>query len=55
VQPFLVNEEAVGPAINPMKKLYWRQFGGGPDAALLQVMDPRGKFEPPILAPKAPK
>jgi arylsulfatase len=48
VQPFLVNEKAVGPRINPMKKLYWRQFGGGPDEVLLQMMDPQGKFAPRI-------
>jgi arylsulfatase len=30
VQPQLVNEEAVGPAVNPFKALYWKQFGGGP-------------------------
>ena len=36
----MVNEDAVGPAINPFKKLYWEQFGGGPDAHLLKLMDP---------------
>lgn len=30
VQPQLVNEDAVGPKLNPYKELYWRQFGGGP-------------------------
>ncbi len=30
VQPCLVNEDAVGPRINPFKALYWKQFGGGP-------------------------
>jgi arylsulfatase len=40
VQPLLVNENMVGPKINPMKELYWKQFGGGPDAALLKRMDP---------------
>ena len=40
VQPLLVNETAVGPKMNPMKELYWKQFGGGPDAALLKKMDP---------------
>jgi arylsulfatase len=39
VQPLLVNENAVGPKINPMKELYWKQFGGGPNAALLNRMD----------------
>jgi len=40
IQPFLVNENAVGPAINPFKALYWRQFGGGPTAEDLEVMKP---------------
>ena len=30
VQPDLVNEDAVGPKLNPFKMLYWSQFGGGP-------------------------
>ena len=30
VQPFLVNENAIGPKVNPFKERYWRQFGGGP-------------------------
>lgn len=42
--PLLVNEDAVGPKINPMKEIYWKQFGGGPDARMLQKMDPRKKF-----------
>lgn len=45
VQPLLVNEDAKGPRINPFKELYWQQFGGGPDEALLKVMDPAGKFD----------
>jgi len=40
VQPLLVNENVIGPRINPMKALYWKQFGGGPDAAMLKRMDP---------------
>jgi arylsulfatase len=39
-QPLLVNENVTGPKVNPMKELYWKQFGGGPDAALLKKMDP---------------
>jgi arylsulfatase A-like enzyme len=31
VQPQLVNENAVGPGVNPFKALYWKQFGGGPE------------------------
>ena len=38
--PFLVNENAVGPKINPMKELYWRQFGGGPDDSMIEKMNP---------------
>lgn len=30
VLPSLVNENAVGPEVNPYKEWYWRQFGGGP-------------------------
>ena len=30
VQTLLVNEDAVGPKVNPFKELYWMQFGGGP-------------------------
>ncbi len=46
VQPMLVNENAVGPTVNPFKALYWKQFGGGPDEALLKRMDPtRGREE----------
>ena len=40
VQPQLVNENATGPKINPFKEQYWKQFGGGPDEALLKEMDP---------------
>jgi arylsulfatase len=25
--PYLVNEDAVGPKVNPFKELYWKQFG----------------------------
>jgi arylsulfatase len=37
--PLLVNEDAVGPKVNPFKELYWKQFGGGPD-------QPKDKKEP---------
>ncbi len=43
VQPQLVNERARGPKVNPFKKLYWKQFGGGPDEALLREMNPATK------------
>ncbi|MFM2170112.1 MAG: Arylsulfatase precursor [Verrucomicrobiota bacterium] len=31
MQPLLVNENLDGPAQNPLKVLYWKQFGGGPE------------------------
>ena len=40
-QPYLVNEDAVGPKVNPFKELYWKQFGGGPDEKLLKPMEPK--------------
>ena len=40
IKPQLVNENAVGPKVNPFKELYWKQFGGGPDEAMLKKMDP---------------
>jgi arylsulfatase len=43
VLPCLENENAVGPAVNPFKELYWKQFGGGPGEAA------------PGQAPAAPK
>ena len=38
--PRLENEDAVGPRLNPFKERYWQQFGGGPDARLLDRMNP---------------
>ncbi len=43
LQPQLVNENAVGPKVNPFKELYWKQFGGGPDEETLRKMDPAAK------------
>ena len=40
VQPQLVNENAVGPKVNPFKELYWKQLGGGPDEETLHQMNP---------------
>lgn len=49
ILPTLSNEDAVGPRVNPAKARFWRQQGGGPDAALSAAMDPfsaesRAKF-----------
>jgi len=41
MQPMLINENVVGPKMNPMKEIYWKQFGGGPDEAMLKRMDPK--------------
>jgi arylsulfatase len=43
-QPLLVNENAVGPKMNPFKELYWKQFNEQPDQETLDRMDPK-KFE----------
>jgi len=32
--------EIAGAKLNSFKALYWKQFGGGPDAGLLKQMDP---------------
>lgn len=40
IQPFLVNEDATGPRINPMKALYWEQYGGEPDSKMMWQMKP---------------
>jgi arylsulfatase len=40
VQPLLVNEDVAAPKMNPLKALYWEQFGGGPDEAMRKAMDP---------------
>jgi arylsulfatase A-like enzyme len=45
VQPLLVNEQVTDiPNINPLKALYWKQFGGEPDDALLKKMDPSKRW-----------
>lgn len=54
VRPLQVNENVVGPKINPFKELYWKQFGGGPDAELLKKMDP-SSVVPPRASNKAKK
>jgi arylsulfatase len=43
VTPLLVNEDAVGPAQNPFKVLYWQQFGGGPDGGEQSKAEPARK------------
>ena len=43
VFPLLVNENVTGPKVNPFKELYWKQFGGEPDADMLKKMNPASK------------
>jgi arylsulfatase len=40
VRPHMINENAIGPTVNPFKAAYWEQFGGEADAELLKLMDP---------------
>lgn len=42
--PLMVNEKAVGPAINPFQELYYKQFGGSPTPEDLAKMDPKREF-----------
>lgn len=56
VQPLLVNENVVGPKLNPMKELYWKQFGGGPTPQLLRRMGPtKAEAAGEAAAPRAKK
>jgi arylsulfatase len=45
VQPMLVNEDDLGPRVNPFKQLYWKQQGGGPSPELLRAMDPARRLD----------
>jgi arylsulfatase A-like enzyme len=40
--PLMVNEQALGPRINPFQELYYKQFGGSPTAEAMARMDPEG-------------
>lgn len=42
--PMMVNEQVVGPKINPFQELYYKQFGGSPSAEDLARMDPTRPF-----------
>ena len=52
--PMLVNEDAVGPKVNPFKEIYWKQFNEQPDQETLDQMDPK-KFEERAARPNARK
>lgn len=40
--PLMVNEKAMGPAVNPFQERFYRQFGGSPTPEDLEKMDPQG-------------
>ncbi len=52
VQPMLVNEDAIGPKINPIGERYWKEFGGSPTPAQLRLMDPTQPWPPVRQKPK---
>lgn len=45
IQSQQVNDDVIGPEINPFKELYWKQFGGEPTEEQLQKMNPRQNWE----------
>jgi len=49
IQPGLVNENAVGPAVNPFKALYWKQFGGGPLTSSPHRLNTSSRHHPNVL------
>ncbi len=51
--PLMVNEKAMGPAVNPFQEIYYRQFGGSPTPEALAKMDPKGALT--FGVPKAGK
>ncbi len=40
--PLMVNEKAMGPAINPFQEIYYQQYGGSPTPDALDRMNPQG-------------
>ena len=55
VLPRLINEQAVGPQINPFQELYYRQFGGQPTPEALERMRPEREALPPQRRSAQPK
>jgi arylsulfatase A-like enzyme len=41
-----VHEQAAGPKLNPFAELYWKQYGGSPTEAQLELMSPEKAFAP---------
>lgn len=46
VRPGMINENAIGPKLNPFAEAYWKQFGGGPTAEDLRIMEPSQRTIP---------
>ncbi len=53
--PLMVNENVIGPRVNPFQAMYYRQFGGEPTAAALEQMDPEGAKARVWQSPRARK
>ena len=51
----LINEQAVGPQINPFQELYYRQFGGQPTPEALERMRPEREVLSPQRRSPQPK
>lgn len=49
VQGDLINEDVIGPEMNPLKVAYWEQFGGEPSAAILRRMNPMNRGHQSIV------
>ena len=45
-RPMLINEQAIGPKLNPFKEQYWKQFGGSPTAEEAYIMEPSHREVP---------
>ncbi len=52
-RPLMVNEQAIGPRLNPFKEDYWKQFGGGPTEEELYIMEPQHREIPTAKGGKA--
>ncbi len=54
-RPLMVNEQAIGPKLNPFKEQYWKQFGGGPTPEEAHIMEPSHREVPGMCAKNAKK
>lgn len=52
-RPLMVNEQVLGPRINPFQEMYFQQFGGSPSEQDLLKMDPRNPLG--LAVPRPPQ